>query len=444
MTRAPRNGNERGFALLTVIVIVMALTILGLSLFSLSGFEARFFRPTMDYAQAMQSTRGGIEWARYVLESTDSFDKVRTSTKPPGVSGVVARKGSDFLSAESTGVVFEDPPKMVWVRAVGDQGDQEGAVLAQFMPSAGQDLYKRLITVVDRLVINSESDRVGNTLLYGNIRMGAPKIVDYNGAEVKDTDFSGVHCVDRQSFPSPALDLMGEWWAQKYAVAQYLPATGGPFTIGPAGPEPAIYRTDPGENYGSPSSRYWSVQIEGAECTVNVRGISIWMFPDGLRCDTQLRFHNISSDPVNNPATVILVARPGPPSGGIEDDVAFALLGGIWVEQNVNLFIVSKGGVEIEHVNDAQTENGFASYLSVYADWAKFMGPLNPGGGGGGNADMELYHGSSCNANVPNDNKDKLVDQLIEKDLLPNSRLARRRLAFIKGSWQEKPATVGN
>ncbi len=160
--RSPVSGapHERGFALLTVIVIVMALTILGLSLFSLSGFEAQFFRPTLDQAQAMQSTRGGIEWARFVLQSTDSLDMVRIAARPAGVEGVVARAArfdSDtFDTADSTGAVFVDPPRAVWVRAVGSRGGQQGAVLAKFQPTAGVDLYKRLMTVMDKLVIKRD------------------------------------------------------------------------------------------------------------------------------------------------------------------------------------------------------------------------------------------------------------------------------------------------
>jgi hypothetical protein len=78
-----------------------------------------------------------------------------------------------------------------------------------------------------------------------------------------------------------------------------------------------------------------------------------------------------------------------------------------------------------------------AGYLSIYADWAKFMGPL-------GAPDLELWHGSGCSVAPPQDAKDGLVDQLIEANLLPNSRFARRKLTFVPGTWNENPTPVGN
>jgi len=440
--RNPGHVEERGFALLTVIVIVMALTILGLSLFSLSGFEARFFHPAVNQAQAVQLGRAGVDWARYVLESTDDLDSVRIATPPDGIAGVIARRGTDFDSADSTGNVFPTAggnPDPIWVRAVASQGNQESAVLARFSPNEGHDLYKRLITVMDKLVIKQDDDaeRFGNTLLIGNIRMGTVRIEDYNGDAITDP-LHGPPCVAQHSFPRPEQDLGpgAAWWQEKYATAQYLPGDA-PITLGPTGTTPGVYRTDPGEPFGTPS-RWWSAVLEGDECNVNVRGTSIWMFPDGLRCNGQLQLTNVGT----GPATVIMVGRPtpGPPSGGPQDenDVGFALLGGILTVGTVNVFMISTGGVEIEHLEVPwHNKEGHANYISIYSDWVRLMGPREPN-------DMTFKHGDNCNDVPPQDAKDGLVDQLIEANLLPNSRLARRRLTFVPGTWNENPTPVGN
>ena len=435
-------GQERGFALLTVIVIVMALTILGLSLFSLSSFEARFFRPAVNQAQAVQSGRAGVDWARYVLESTDDLDSVRIATPPDGISGVIARRGTDFEGSDSTGYVFPPPgvdPEPIWVRAVASQGNQESAVLAKFSPNAGQDLYKRLITVIDRIVIEDDNGECfGNTLLYGNIWMGDVRIEDWDGENfgnsINPATLKGINCISEVALPRPELDLDGTWWNEKYAAAEDLPASGS-FSIGAPGSASRIYRTNGGETQGN---RRWSAVLEGSECTVNVRGTSVWLLPEGLHCDKQLRFHNVGPDK----ATVIMVAKPGPlldPGGSkLEQDVGFALLGGVNFESNVRVFMISSGCVEIEHHLDAMSDAGSAKYLSIYADWAKFLGPES------GSEDMTLEHGLACNAYVEEDAKDHLVDQLIEANLLPNSRFARRKLAFVPGTWNENPITVGN
>jgi len=433
-------GQERGFALLTVIVIVMALTILGLSLFSLSGFEARFFRPALNQAQAVQSGRAGVDWARYVLESTDDLDSVRIATLyPPGITGVIARRGDVFETADSTGPVFPPPgetPVPIWVRTVASQGNQESAVLAKFSPNDGHDLYKRLMTVMDSLVIEDDlADRFGNTLLLGVIRMGTVRIKDY-ASNVITEPIHGPPCVGQLTVPRPEEDLLGEWWTQKFGAAQNLiPVDGSPITLGPTGSEPAIYRTDLNQMEGNPL-RLWSASLDGDECIIRVRGTSIWMFPDGLRCTAQLRFENIGS----GAATVILVGRPGPSvPGSIENDVGFALFGGVHIPSGVNVFMISNGCVEIEHEPGPwQNDASEAKYLSIYADWVKLKGP------GGNSNDMVLEHGAGCNPSLLQDARDGLVDQLIEADLLPNSRHARRRLTFVPGTWNENPTPMGN
>jgi len=403
-------------------------------------------------AQAVQSGRAGVDWARYVLESTDDLDSVRIATPPPGITGVIARRGNTIEEFEapgdSTGTVFTPPYTPIYVRAVANQGNQESAVLAKFTPSPGQDIYKRLMTVMDRLEIKRDDDaeRFGNTLLTGSIRMGTVRIEDYAGdtIDIIATPLKGTNCVDQQAFPRPEADLAsGEvWWEEKYKAAQYIPPND-PITIGPTGAVPGIYKTDPGQAFGSPDSRWWSAVLEGNQCNVNVRGTSIWMFPDGLRCNDQLKLTNIGT----GPATVIMVSRPtpGPPSGGPQDenDVGFALLGGIFTVangsgENVNVFMISTGGVEIEHSEQPwHDKEGRANYLSIYADWVRLMGPSEPN-------DMNLYHGTSCNDVPPQDVKDGVVDQLIEANLLPNSRFARRRLAFVPGTWNENPTPVRN
>jgi hypothetical protein len=440
-------GQERGFALLTVIVIVMALTILGLSLFSLSGFEARFFRPAVNQAQAIQSGRAGVDWARYVLESTDDLGSVRIARPPEwtGITGVIARRGPDFDSGDSTGYVFPAEgvdPDSIWVRAVASQGNQESAVMAMFSPSPGQDIYKRLMTVMDKMVIKRDNDaeRFGNTLLTGIIRMRTVRIEDYNGDEIT-TPLHGTNCVGQQNFHRPEEDL-GQgagWWSEKYnapGTQDLIPVPGSPITIGPTGSQPAIYRTDLNEMVGGPP-RLWSAGLEDDECIINVRGTLIWMFPDGLLCTDQLRFHNIGS----GEATVIMVSRPGPDvNGGKENDVGFALLGGLNIPSDVNVFMISTGCVEIEHFeSEWETAASDSRYLSIYADWVRLMGPTDDD-----DKNMDLKHGDGCNANDPNDLKDGLVDQLIEANLLPNSRFARRKLAFVPGTWNENPTSVGN
>jgi hypothetical protein len=100
--------------------------------------------------------------------------------------------------------------------------------------------------------------------------------------------------------------------------------------------------------------------------------------------------------------------------------------------------MISTGGVEIEHSEMPwHNKEGRASYISIYSDWVRLMGPREPN-------DMNLKHGDNCNDVAPQDVRDGLVDRLIEANLLPNSRFARRKLAFVPGTWNENPTPMGN
>src|SRR6476646_7178158 len=88
---APSRDPSRssGFVLVGVVIFVLALTILGLSLFSLSTYEADFFGRSSDQAQAFYSALGGIEWAKFMLLQKGNLasvgipSKVVPGTVPP-------------------------------------------------------------------------------------------------------------------------------------------------------------------------------------------------------------------------------------------------------------------------------------------------------------------------------------------------------------------------
>ena len=69
-------GTDRGFVLVGVAMFVLVLTILGLSLFTLSGFEAQFFARANERAEAFNTAASGIERARFALLATDSLQPV--------------------------------------------------------------------------------------------------------------------------------------------------------------------------------------------------------------------------------------------------------------------------------------------------------------------------------------------------------------------------------
>ena len=83
-----RDRSSQGFVLVGVVMLVLALTILGLSLFSLSSYEAQFLRQTRDSEQSFVSALGGLERAKCLLDATDNLGSVKASM--PGIENVTA------------------------------------------------------------------------------------------------------------------------------------------------------------------------------------------------------------------------------------------------------------------------------------------------------------------------------------------------------------------
>ncbi len=110
-----RASEEGGFLLVGVAMFVLALTILGVSLFSLSGFEAQFLGQSMRRSQAFYDALGGIDRSLRVLSETNDMNAVAANL-PPGIIYARAWQGDD-----STAVNWQDTTA-IRVRVVAERG----------------------------------------------------------------------------------------------------------------------------------------------------------------------------------------------------------------------------------------------------------------------------------------------------------------------------------
>lgn len=456
----PGAARERGFALLSVIFFVLALTILGLSLFSLSNYEARFFNPALDRAGAVQAARGGLDWARFVIENTDSLNLVWNGTRPPGLDYAVAwRDMGAGNPPDSVGRAFEEPHKPIWIRAVGENRGQRHEVLARYEIDGGTEIYRRLITAIDRVELEHGSpaeNRYAQLELRG--RIATPTVRDENDVVVPLSTIWPTACRLDPPTLRPQEDLLGTWWTERY-TAPSTQSVDVPFQeymmvyLDASGSDHRYFRTHEPSSYPGQTNRYvdfgrrrWSLlrdysagQGNGTfdSLTIRVAGRAIWMLPEGLKIEQPVTIMNLYP---GQEATLILVARPGictgSPCGNTDGGVEF--LGGLDIA-GVNVIVASVGRAEIDYASTGNLSgNGTASFLTLYADRVRITPPLRTSGGG--NA-LRLYHGADCASSPPQDGP-ALMDQLLRKNLLPNSRFARRHLAFDSGTWQETPVAL--
>lgn len=409
--------DARGFVLVGVVMLVLALTILGLSLFSLSSYESQFLRASLDRRQAFDCAQGGLERAKYVLAVSGLLERVG---ELPPVENVIEADAmqvqhGDSLHAGSIDWNGDD----VLIRITAGYRGARRTVEARFQPQGARSYYKRLITVVNSITVNidesgalpepvnardSTVDLTGgfwqpvqtaaDTSWTDNVYSYLPKGILDRGVPVPDvTSFIAAH----QSGALPAT-LSGP-------SPRTLQLTGSTGDIG------YFYSIDAGPNY--------SLQDPGS-VRIEVDGPVVWLLDRGVRIELPVIVERAGATP--NPCLVIVAGRNGRDTEDLDAGIWF--WGGL-TSHDVPVILVSDGGVRNEQVNTPLILTSVPA-LSMYGRSVYLTGPDNSAPG---SPHMTLAYGGSAMS--------ALIDFLAQHDALPNTSAAMGALALRPGTWRE-------
>jgi hypothetical protein len=434
---------QRGFALVGVVMFILVLTILGLSLFSLSGFEAQFMQRSQERSQCFFAAMGGIERAKWVLTGTSQLENVTLNLPRDSVVYAEARQGAtDWESANSSGpVVWDGDP--VWIRVRAAVGAASRLFEARFQPTTSKDVYRRLMALSalhdSALVVTvrypDENPRWTQTDLIGEVWQNStfthradsiatlpvsPSFRLTGGIPDPDLDsyFAPVYAdiIDTQPIPNPGSSTS----------TVVLDGSSWPNGIG-------LFR-----KFGTASEAIhnWSVYWTAPTPTIQVKGTAIWMTNRGFYVQERLRVQGITGADF-----LVLVGQPyrGDDGKGRSKsvphwDAGIALAGSL--EADVPVILVSDGRVEVIHKYNPD-QSSTAPYLSIFATHALITGPqapmlnppvltLPPR--------LRLAHPVS---GLPPE-FDAILDKLYELRLLPNTDAALGNLLVpLAGTWHE-------
>lgn len=426
----PARGGERGFVLVGVVILVLALTILGLSLFNLSGYEGQFLGRSIGSTQALYNAESGAEMVKAVL-SASPF-RLSDSRQAEGRYGIVRcvakqQKTNPIgggLYWDSTGTVSPDPLRPVWVTVVARQGTSERMIEAYYTPGRRQEYYKRLFTTfgsIDVAVTSTinEPNRRGTTWLDGDILETNAGAQNYLGPDVHwdmppDT-------VLRDTVGIALLRGPGGYFERKLPFATTL--TGGfPSDLGSNGT--TTYYVGPG-----PSNQAFYDLPGGGELELQVRGRVVWMFPSGLRLDSKLKVERGGGG--GGDATLVIVAGPNGGTlssvpGPYDHDIGIWFFDRFDVDHHVRLILVSDGKVWLEYAA-SDGESTEAERLSVFAGGgAQAIRTLGPKAG----YSMRFRYDPSMDAEI---------DYLLQNDHLPlpQGSAIRSPFTLVPGSWRD-------
>jgi hypothetical protein len=427
--RAPRPG-DAGFVLIGVVIFVLALTIIGLSLFSLSSYEAQFLQRSIDREQAFQSAQGGVERAKFLLSVPPyRMDRVAQDLDDPVVSATAVQVQAGV--PDSTGPL-EWQGADVTLRVTARVNGQERTIDGRFKPRLTRDVYSQLLSTHLGIAVDDFAEAgappPGTDRRY-TVFLGGPV---WQGTMPPDTN-SWLPILGSPRPVGIATDPV-----TLPAVAQYLAGHTGPMSEDPTnrtygGITYRRYRLYPGTgNVGyflTPSSMSGDPDFSlcdrtmSQEIMLRVRGCAIWLMPRGIRFDNKVTVVGRSAP--GGDCLVIVAGRSG--TFSYDPDAAITFFAGI--ASDIPVILISDGRVYIQHLNNPAGTNSQVPDLSIYARDVVLTGPRWVSG-----RTMTLEHrttGFLDNYWVP---------RLANSGFLPNVTSASgRELALLPGTWRAYP-----
>ena len=435
------HGDERGFILVGVVTFMLALTILGLSLFALSSYEAQFFGASATREQALQNCESGMGLVQALLEShfPRNLENARLAVGQFGITSAIAYqpRNTDELDTLSTGPVDWDKPVFIEVKA--RSGDAARSLYAKYTPMANANPYQRLIAANTGISYNNEnSPRRSSFRMSGRVWQYVQSSADT--AWTNDVTWLSGRPVDPSQPPIPLADafvdekmagLLNEpsgSYSEASESNEYRPSYSFQFLNSTSLPR---FFTSPElspDDVDTPQETEFQQYSFFCYPSVNlkVRGTVVWVVPQGI-CFRRIVTVRADDDTKTAP-TLIIVAKANRRDPGYENR-------GIWFQGALRLvrndegvtprvYLVSQGDIGVTHRHSASYD---------YVKEAEYVSIVSGGGveiGGPRDEDVfRLEYDTSM---------DPLADQLLGNGALPpaagGSATAFR---LNRGHWRE-------
>jgi hypothetical protein len=434
-------SRERGFVLVGVVMFVLALTILGLSLFALSSYEGQFVSRSSTSSDALDVAMSGLEHAKFVLASRGRLEDVGTSLYPAGVVYASARRADDPAPADTTGALFSPTDSSnITIRVLANVDGERRMVEAQYKPDQTPQLYKRLMTIQDSLIVRHDASTdppdtnswsaCDNYYFQGEIYEGGHAGTSWRSC------VRGLSASSRSNVTLPLPDVQAFFGEHLYAAG----TRDAGIPVDRTGHNDLSYYLDTGN---APAGQVNYFRTENADtrglCSLyipsdgrqffRVKGWVVWMLPQGLNSYGRVRVVGTTG----NDCLVIVAGASQDPDCPYPYDYGRYL--GIEFSQSFNansnfsapvpVILVTDGWFLNEHWHRTFRDSD-ADYLSVFAKSAGFWGPEDPN-------TMTLRHNSWDS----NDDPGGLIDKLCDLGALPNAQSGSLAFRSVPGTWRE-------
>jgi hypothetical protein len=415
----PAARDERGFLLVGVIMFMLALTILGLSLFSLSTYEARFFNDALAREQALHSSESGTAAVRaHLLVPPYRLENAQRAVGRNGVVRAVAYqwRSSNPSDTVSSGLVNWDSTVVIAVTA--RQGAEERTTLARFVPVPARTPYQTLFTAGRGVSYDARNSSTRTVELSGPVQHMVATGVD--SAWLNQVLWTSGRPLD--TTPAPTV------YANEF-VDRKLPIASEPtawdendldLDFRNTGTAPRFFRSPPTPESAEedPEASQFGFYTDGT-LTITVRGTCVWVIPDGVCFGRRV----IVQPEAGESGSLVIVAKRNGRAPGYENR-------GIWFQgglslsdpNNVRLFLVSSDDIGVGYVRNASESRDVRALSVVAGGTLELTGPA-------GGFRFRLTHPTSMDA---------VATTLLAQDALPATSGGNGRvLAYSGASWKE-------
>jgi hypothetical protein len=338
--------------LVGVVMFMLALTILGMSLFALSSYEAQFFTASASREQSMQSAESGMELVKLLLQmSPRRLENAKLAVGQHGITSAIAYQWRGPLATDTTsqGPVDWSDTLMVVVTA-GSRG-AERTIQARFTTTPAQNPYKQLLTAGTGIQYNLSN---GTPPQGFQIRGGVWQLVETSSDTVWTQLLRWPE--GRPMLTTPAPRPLGNTFVGSKLIGADDPGWSGdhaPYALTFSNPNPdpegtvTFFRSpvspaDANEDDDGPDEFDWYSFYVDKQLTIRIKGTVVWLVPQGA-CFKQ----EVAVEPIdeNVPSTLIVVARPNERQPGFENRGLW-FMGGLNVtHDNARVYLVSEGDI---------------------------------------------------------------------------------------------------
>ena len=405
--------DERGFILVGVVTFMLALTILGLSLFALSSYEAQFFVVSAAREQSLQNSESGMELVKALISAPGSdLGDAHRAEGQMGVTSAMAYQWRSNAINDTTSAGPVDWDSTVVIVVAAKSGNVERTLQARYIPGPAENPYQRLLAAGQGVTATTSDP----TVLELTGHVWQPVSSNADTAWTQDVTWATGSPVQRGAPPMPMADAF---------IDANLPASSAPgaslgdhtsyeidFVNASASPMFFHSPVSPTDNEADDDDEYsqYSFYVNST-LDIKVQGVAVWVvgtqgagIPQGVCFKDRVRVKPFVS---GVPSTLVIVAKANQqdPNGR---NVGIRFMGGLKVSDGVQVYLVTQGDVSLVHgnnLNDSQQSNRALAASIVAGGRIRIGGP-------------DSYY--KFQFGYDPDSMDALADQLIAQGALPD------------------------